>query len=134
MDMLNLYPEMNKEIINILRLSGDNPMNLYAAQLIEEQAAKLAAYEATGATPEQVQEWAKAAQDDRLVVLPDTACDLCNSKHIDIKVETKDKNDSYWFSSDPIVGLMYCPLCGRRIAREEAEAATNAQKGADPHA
>lgn len=35
MNEINLYPEMNKEIINILRLSPENTMNLYAARLIE---------------------------------------------------------------------------------------------------
>jgi len=43
---LNLYPEMNREIVNILRLPPHcNPMNLYAAQLIETQAKRIEALE-----------------------------------------------------------------------------------------
>ncbi len=59
MDRINLYPEMNKEIVNILRLPGDegegeNQVHLYAAQLIEEQAVELAAFKASGLSPEEI--------------------------------------------------------------------------------
>ncbi len=64
MDRINLYPEMNKEIVNILRLPGDpeepeNQVHLYAAQLIEEQAAELAAFKASGLSPERCAELAR---------------------------------------------------------------------------
>ena len=32
---MNTYPEMNKQIVGLLRIS-DNPVDLYAAQYIEE--------------------------------------------------------------------------------------------------
>lgn len=41
-DSINLYPEMNEKIVGILRI-GDNPADLYAAELIEQLTADLAA-------------------------------------------------------------------------------------------
>ena len=37
---MNTYPEMNKQIVGLLRMS-DNPVDLYAAQYIEELQKKL---------------------------------------------------------------------------------------------
>ena len=34
--MIHTYPEMNREIIGLLRLNPENPVDLYAAQRIEE--------------------------------------------------------------------------------------------------
>jgi len=47
MERLNLYPEMNAKIVDILRLPPqDYPMHLYAAQLIEKQSEQLAVLQA----------------------------------------------------------------------------------------
>ncbi|MDD3906460.1 MAG: hypothetical protein PHS46_08090 [Candidatus Omnitrophica bacterium] len=35
-DALRTYPEMNKNIVGILRINSDNPTGLYAANRIEE--------------------------------------------------------------------------------------------------
>lgn len=45
-------------------------------------------------------------------------CKLCNSARFDIAAQTRDPDDMYVFSSDPVIGAMFCPLCGRRL--EEA--------------
>ena len=37
---MNTYPEMNEKIVGLLRMS-DNPVDLYAAQYIEELQKKL---------------------------------------------------------------------------------------------
>ena len=42
-------------------------------------------------------------------------CKLCNSARFDIAVQTRDPDDMYVFSSDPVIGAMFCPLCGRRL-------------------
>lgn len=42
-------------------------------------------------------------------------CKLCNSARFDIAVQTRDQDDMYVFSSDPVIGAMFCPLCGRRL-------------------
>lgn len=42
-------------------------------------------------------------------------CKLCNSARFDIEVQTRDPDDMYVFSSDPVIGAMFCPLCGRRL-------------------
>lgn len=42
-------------------------------------------------------------------------CKLCNSEWFDITVQTRDPDDMYVFSSDPVIGAMFCPLCGRRL-------------------
>ena len=34
--MVNTYPEMNQKIVGILRIDGENQIDLYAAQRIEE--------------------------------------------------------------------------------------------------
>ena len=81
---------------------------------------RLCDFEDSGLTPERVAELAKAEAE---------GCKLCNSGRIEITATTHEPDDEYWFSSDPVVGLMYCPLCGRRLTRVEAEAALQAQKG-----
>ena len=43
---MKTYPHMNELIVGILRLDDDSPHDLYAAQLIEELQAQLAAKEA----------------------------------------------------------------------------------------
>jgi hypothetical protein len=43
-------------------------------------------------------------------------CELCNAERIQIDVHTKSPRDAFFFSSDPAVGLLYCPLCGNRLA------------------
>lgn len=43
---ITTYPEMNKKIVSLLRLS-DDPMQLYAAQLIEELRQEVGHYEQT---------------------------------------------------------------------------------------
>ena len=50
---INLYPEMNKEIVDILRLGGDdeeNQFQMYAAALIE-------AYRASSLEPDEIPHW-----------------------------------------------------------------------------
>ena len=42
-------------------------------------------------------------------------CKLCNSARFDIAAQTRDPDDMYVFSSDPVIGAMFCPLCGRRL-------------------
>jgi len=42
---MNTYPEMNEEIISLLRMTPDNPVCMYAAMRIEELEAELAALE-----------------------------------------------------------------------------------------
>jgi len=46
---MKTYPHMNELIVGILRLDDDSPHDLYAAQLIEELQAQLAAKEAENA-------------------------------------------------------------------------------------
>lgn len=45
----------------------------------------------------------------------DVPCALCGSKWIDIEVRTVSPDDMYVFSTNKVIGLMYCPLCGRRL-------------------
>jgi len=63
MSGINLYPEMNKNIIDILRF-GNESYSLYAAELIEQQQAELKA-----ATKDRDQ-WRVAAEASRDVIQP----------------------------------------------------------------
>jgi len=45
MEKVKTYPEMNKEIKNILKLSNDDPFNLYIVARIEELEQKVKDYE-----------------------------------------------------------------------------------------
>lgn len=42
-------------------------------------------------------------------------CSLCQSEYMDIEVTTHHPDDKYIFSTNPVVGLMCCPLCGRKL-------------------
>jgi len=42
-------------------------------------------------------------------------CELCNANDIQIDVHTKKPRNAFFFSSDSSVGLLYCPMCGRRL-------------------
>lgn len=57
-------------------------------------------------------------QDNRTESDTVKGCKLCNSTRFDIAAQTRDPDDMYVFSSDPVIGAMFCPLCGRRL--EEA--------------
>ena len=55
---INLYPEMNKKIVDILRLGGDDEENrfqMYAAALIE-------AYRASGLEPDEIPKWTPVSE------------------------------------------------------------------------
>lgn len=45
-------------------------------------------------------------------------CDLCNSKEIEITVKTKRPEDMYIFANNEVVGMMFCPLCGKDLRKE----------------
>lgn len=46
-------------------------------------------------------------------------CKLCESKDINITVETKDPDDKFCFKNDEVIGIMFCPLCGRDLRKNK---------------
>lgn len=52
-------------------------------------------------------------------------CKLCRSAEIHMSIDTQAPKDQYVFSSSPVVGLMYCPLCGRNISHLVKEYSEN---------
>ena len=50
-------------------------------------------------------------------------CELCKSRWIDIEVRTVNYGgtDTYVFSTNEAVGLMYCPMCGADMREVDHE-------------
>ena len=90
---INLYPEMNKEIVNILRLGGDdeeNQFQMYAAALIE-------AYRASGLEPDEIPHWIPVSE--RLPVESEYR-DKATGKFIPLLACVKDTEYPLWARCD----------------------------------